>query len=192
MTTVAALDIEKLSALGKDIGLSGQDLLVFIKTERDELKKQRDEERKIRAEEREDEREKREIEKAKLDTEKAKLDADQARLDADKEKLQTQMEFERQKAEDERNFIREQAEEAEKRKESAHRRNRESRAQREHDSDIEMDEYTAGGYFQNENPGTGGSRGGSRIHPRYIASKIPKLPKFDEHKDNIDAYLMRF
>ena len=39
------LEVEKLTALGKEIGLAGKDLLEFVKDEREHLKKQRDIER---------------------------------------------------------------------------------------------------------------------------------------------------
>ena len=46
------LEVEKLTALDKEIGLAGKDLLEFVKDERQHLKKQRDIERAGRAEER--------------------------------------------------------------------------------------------------------------------------------------------
>ena len=62
MALCSQLEIEKLTALGKDLGLQGQELFDLIKAERAELKAQRDEERAARAIERETEKEKREHE----------------------------------------------------------------------------------------------------------------------------------
>ena len=76
MALSSQLEIEKLTALGKDLGLQGQELFDFIKAERAEIKAQRDEERAARAIEREAEKEKREHElrmrKQELDFEREK------------------------------------------------------------------------------------------------------------------------
>ena len=53
MASPGHLEIEKLTELGKSIGLTGQELLDFVKEERAVLKEQRDAERAARAEERE-------------------------------------------------------------------------------------------------------------------------------------------
>ena len=93
MASPGHLEIEKLTELGKSIGLTGQELLDFVKEGRAVLKEQRDAERAARAEEREAKEREREKEREAREQEAAK-----DRLDA-KEMLQMKIRIEREKAE---------------------------------------------------------------------------------------------
>ena len=189
MATVSAIEIEKITAQGKEVGLTGQDLLVFIKDERAELRKQRDEEREIRAAEREAEKEKREDEKQKRDDEKQKRDDE-------KERRENEMAFEREKAETEREFLREQAAAEERRKEVEHKRKIDEYKfrQQEADNKLSREQQSIDKQMQLEESKIrrGESNDSQNVQARRVKAKVPRLPCFDENKDNIDAYLNRF
>ena len=176
----AAMEIEKLTSLGEQAGLAGAALLDFVKVERIELKQQRDEEREIRVADRAAEREKLEVEKAKIiserenrELEKEKLQLEKDRIEAQERLCQQQFEFDKQKAQAERDFVREQADEEEKRRQIAHERRKDN----DETNRSRSSSYESQGHGRNNNT---------------IKSKVPKLPTFDERKDNIDAYLIRF
>ena len=114
------LEIEKLTTLGKEIGLKGKDLIDFIDKHRLIIKEERDEERRIRAEERE-----RRLEE----------------VDYEERLLEKQIALEEQKL------------------------------------------RTAQAMKDTKHSGT---------VPDHSFTKAPKLPAFDESRDNIDAYILRF
>ena len=184
MALSSQLEIEKLTALGKDLGLQGQELFDFIKAERAEIKAQRDEERAARAIEREAEKEKREHEQRMRKQE----------LDFEREKQQ----YEIQRANEERDFKREQAAKEEAHKELEYKRSLDefkrkekqaddalSREETTLDKQIAIEEAKVRQAELNKNSKANVTKVGTR-------SKVPRLPSFDESKDNIDAYLMRF
>ena len=184
MALSSQLEIEKLTALGKDLGLQGQEFFDFIKAERAEIKAQRDEERAARAIEREAEKEKREHEQRMRKQE----------LDFEREKQQ----YEIQRANEERDFKREQAAKEEAHKELEYKRSLDefkrkekqaddalSREETTLDKQIAIEEAKVRQAELNKNSKANVTKVGTR-------SKVPRLPSFDESKDNIDAYLMRF
>lgn len=166
------MEVEKLTEIGKEIGLEGPDLLDFIRTERVECKKQRDEERAIRAAEREAEKEKREDEKDKL-----KLQHDFEREKLDITLQHSEVEERRRIEEHKRRMI-----ELDRKEQEANDSLR--REELILDKEIQRDETRI---KQDESDG-----GKDQIPYRGIKSRVPKLPTFDENKDNIDAYIIRF
>ncbi len=139
----AEFEVERLTTVGKEIGLQGKELLDFIKEERAILQKQRAEERQARSEERQ----------AKADELQAQADArahEKEILHEKHEEKEKQRQFEVQQGADRAKFSRE----SEDNDEAEPRRGR---------------------------PAT-----------RHSNAKAPKLPAFDETKDNIDVYLIRF
>ena len=182
MAMAGQLEVEKLTALGKEIGLEGQDLLEFIRTERAELKAQRDAERANRAAERE---------------------AEIARREADEKRFKDEQNFERekqqyaiQKAADERKFILDQAAAEAARKDLEFKRKMEEFKRKETEAEIALEREEKALKMQiaieeAKIKQVELNKSGSKGNPN-IRSKVPRLPNFDESKDNIDAYLIRF
>ncbi|XP_033096509.1 uncharacterized protein LOC117100801, partial [Anneissia japonica] len=93
------LEVEKLIEIGKEFGLSGKELRVFVDEERQKLNEQRDVERALRAEMREDEKRRKEIDlEIELDKKRVEADID-LKKEAEKVKiLQLQLQLEQAKA----------------------------------------------------------------------------------------------
>lgn len=181
--SVGAMEIEKLTALGEKIGLQGKDLLDFIEKERLVLKQQRDEERRARADEREAQKQEREFQKQQQEFQKQE----------DERKRQ----YEIQQAEEQRRFIREQAEVEAKRRNLEYQRSVEQFQRNEQmaDNSLLREEQSLDKQVKIEEAKVrqaelmqGSSKGSAPQHK----GRVPKLPAFDESKDNIDAYLIRF
>ena len=205
--SAGALEIERLTALGERIGLTGKELRTFIENERAEIKAQRDEERKARAEEREFLKQQVLDEAARVNEEAARVKEEAAREAArvkeEREflKQQTIAEAEREVAqkatraqEEELRRIHEKQMETMKLgyekeyKEMMHMHQLESS-----DKAVECEEKSLDKQILLEEirlkqtEVTANSTQQSRPSLR-----TPKLPGFDENKDNIDAYLIRF
>lgn len=177
------LEIEKLTSLGKEIGLKGKDLVEFITEERKLLKEQRDAERTACNEEREAERiardEEREAEhiarneerKHELELQEMKVRLEQEKGKQEQDSMQAHGQFKIQEAQAK---VLEEEKSLEKEEKLLERQ-------------ITLEEMRLKTAELNQSGGANASVQQSRPF-----SKAPRLPSFDESKDNVDAYLLRF
>ena len=157
------MELEKLIAIGESLGLKGDKLREFIDEERDRLKTERDEERANRAKERALEREEQDRIK-KLERE----DQDRIRQ-IEREDQDRIRQIERDDLE------RKQAIQADIEKGKAMQLEIQLQIERARQAQVEA----------------GGGVGGNHNNGHY-RSRAPKLPAFNQDKDDIDAYLHRF
>ena len=169
------LEVEKLTALGKEMGLAGKDLLEFVREEREHLKKQRDIERAGRAEEREaqqKERDSERIHEIAMQEKRIQFEQEKTRLEQESLKVKLQMKVEEAKV----------------------------KAVTE-DKAMAMEEELLAKQIKLEekrekiaelNAHAGANAGANANASQTKFGKVPKLPSFDENKDNVDAYLLRF
>ena len=196
MASPGHLEIEKLTELGKSIGLTGQELLDFVKEERAVLKEQRDAERAARAEEREakereaeKEREAKERDREK-EREAREQEAERDRLHA-KEMLEMKMRIEREKAEFEKESVQLHSQ---TKQEEVQFKTTESEKMLERENELLAKQLELENkrllieQMKKEN----GNNGGANQSQSKPFGKVPKLPSFNEGKDNVDVYLLRF
>ena len=165
------MDLSKLTETGEKLGLTGKELRTWIK-------EQQDADREERARQREADREKREKEKLELEAKKEKermeMEKQMVELESKREKERMQQEKERlelqAKLEQER-FEREQDRFAREKEEK----------DAEHKRQLEIMEAEA-------KLGTSSKVGKTATAP----PRAPKLPPFDDGKDDMDAYIQRF
>ncbi len=201
------LEVEKLANLGKELGLTGQDLLDFISKERAILEEQRKEERENRAAEREQKRqdEERQREQKRQDEERQREREERQR----EHKLQYE---ERQRAHEIKmeemrlNSELEKQNQAQKSDEAASRVKIEEAdnlariKDEEHSRLLEREEKLVAQQLELEMQKAANAEmmrksGGSLFGTSKTSSDGawgPKFPQFDESKDNIDAYLTRY
>jgi len=200
--------LKDLVALGKEFGYEGESLRKFIQ---EEQARERDERAKARELERELEREKRELEKkAKLEiieAEEKKIEMakqlDRERKELEREKRELEREAEERRVELEKKAKLEIIEAEEKKIEMAKQLDREKRElEREvEEKRVELEKRARLEIIEAE------ERIRQRDHERQLelatarkgehvsaSSKLtgPKLPPFDDEKDNMDSYLHRF
>ena len=181
MASPGHLEIEKLTELGKGIGLSGQELLDFVKEERAVLKEQRDAERAAQAEERAAQAEEREAKERENERDRRHA----------KEMLEMKLALEREKAEMEKQSL---ELHSKTKQEEAHIQTSES------EKVLEMQNALLAKQLELENKRLmieemkkeNDTNGGETQTKSKPFGKVPKLPAFNEGKDNIDVYLLRF
>jgi hypothetical protein len=162
------MDLMQITTIAKDLGYSGQELRDFVNTqiEKQEAKEKERIEREEKAKAKEDEKEKERIERE----EKAKAKEDEK----EKERIERdERAKEREDAKEKERIEREQ-----KYKEEEHKRILE---QKEKEIEIMKLKKSMEVERKQENQSQG-----------QIPIYRPKLPKFDEDKDDLDAYLERF
>ena len=157
--------MEKLTELGKEYGLSGAELRQFVSDEQTKERQQRQQEREEREEERRAERE-----------QKMKEMELQKQLETDAEIRRSEQRLKEQEAEHQRalELQRQKDEEVKRTKREEHQRTIELTAM-QHQQALLIAEAEKG-------------------KPIIKDTKVkgPKLPWFDEDKDNMDSYLSRF
>jgi len=165
-------NIERLTALGEKYGLSGKSLMDWVTEQQKQERAEREAARAI-------EKEKEEYEQRRIDAEHRKFEAEQRKLEAEQRKVEVALELERmaiRKAEiqkDEQNVV-----VRGKESESNSRPNRgQTDRERETDNDCQTGEENDS---DNDNHGT------------FVSKKGPRLPAFDDDKDDLDSYLFRF
>ena len=171
------LEAEKLTALGKEIGLTGKDLLEFVKDEREHLKKQRDIERAGRAEEREAQQKERDAERAHevaMQEKRIQLEQEKATLEKESLKANLQMKLE----------------EAEIKLMLRTRQWTGKRSCLKNKSSCKKKREKIAELNQNAHAGANANANANVSQTKF--GKVPKLPSFEENKDNVDAYLLRF
>ena len=213
---MAAKELKALVDIGTSLGYTGEDLKQWLNDERmriDREKEKRQEEEEKRQEEekkRQEEEKKRAFELEKL---KIEAEAERAKIEAEREKESERMKFEAEaerakieaekEKESERMKLEAEAErakiEAEKEKESERmkleaEKESESRRQEfelrklEMEHDLRMREVQVN--VEQNGSGEGGVPRSNRGHS--VAMKALKLPLFNDEKDDLDAYLVRF
>ena len=177
-------EFETLTELGKEIGLEGDALREFVTDERKKLKEERDKERDVRAAEREREKQMRaiELEEKRLEQEKELLEARQKH------------EIERQKHEREENEARRQHEkemsEAQAIEAARVEQSRMTELDKEEKTFVlqaKIADATLEAAKLESAIGTSGHEQSSKNKYKPL-----KLPKYDESKDDMDAYINRF
>ena len=164
------MELEKLIAIGESLGLKGDKLREFIDEERDRLKTERDEERANRAKERALEREEQDRIREEQDRIKKLEREDQDRIrQIEREDQDRIRQIERDDLE------RKQAIQADIEKGKAMQLEIQLQIERARQAQVEA----------------GGGVGGNHNNGHY-RSRAPKLPAFNQDKDDIDAYLHRF
>ena len=177
-------EFETLTELGKEIGLEGDALREFVTDERKKLKEERDKERDVRAAEREREKQMRatELEEKRLEQEKELLEARQKH------------EIERRKHEREENEARRQHEkemsEAQAIEAARVEQSRMTELDKEEKTFVlqaKIADATLEAAKLESAIGTSGHEQSSKNKYKPL-----KLPKYDESKDDMDAYINRF
>jgi len=168
---MAAREVKALIEVGTSLGYSGDELQQFINDERmrqdREKKNERAEKERVEKQKEMKEKEEKELEQAECDKERAEREKEQERAEREKERA---FELERIRLE------------------------QEVKVQRiRSDHEFKMAEMGAANTEQDMEPDKDGGQGDHRqIGSRATAMKAFKLPPFNEDKDDLDAYLIRF
>ena len=171
---MAAKELKALVDIGTSLGYTGEDLKQWLYDERMRVEKRQEEEKKRQEEEKREEEEKKRQEEEK----KRAFELEKLKIEAEKEKKSERMKFE---AEAERAKI-----EAEK--ESERRRQELELRKMEMEHDLRIREAQVN--VEQDGSGEGGAPRSNRGHS--VAMKALKLPLFNDEKDDLDAYLIRF
>ncbi|XP_078583228.1 uncharacterized protein LOC144865955 [Branchiostoma floridae x Branchiostoma japonicum] len=163
------VEMEKLQLEAEKLKLEAEEKEKERQVEMEKLKLEA-EKLKLEAEEKEKERQ--------VEMEKLKLEAEKLKLEAEEKEKERQVEIEKQKLEAEEKEKERQVE-IEKLKlqaEEKERERQEKEAERRHQ--LEMRQL--------------GPEGGAAAETESVRAKIPKLPAFEDGKDDLDAFLQRF
>ncbi|XP_078581557.1 uncharacterized protein LOC144864980 [Branchiostoma floridae x Branchiostoma japonicum] len=172
--------MEEYIEAGSKLGLKEEALQTYVQQalEREERAKEREMQKlKLEAEEREKERQV-EMEKLKLEAEKLKLEAEEKEKErqAEMEKLKLEAEKLKLEAEEKEKERQVEIEKLKLQAEEKERERQEKEAERRHQ--LEMKQL--------------GPEGGAAAESESVRAKIPKLPAFEDGKDDLDAFLQRF
>ena len=168
------MSLEELVNLGEKLGYEKEELREFVENERKERQKWEDREDRRRQTEREREDKIRQVEIEREDK------ARQAEIERD-ERAAARQEEKDKREHDER------ARQFEKEYQDREAERQAEREKREHE--IKRDELRANSRGGNEEMGMDG--GAERSNNNH-AARAPKLPFFDEDKDDMDSYISRF
>ncbi|XP_021346945.1 uncharacterized protein LOC110446230 [Mizuhopecten yessoensis] len=159
--------IQELTSLGEKMGLEGQALRTFVTEVQAKAREERELERRDRASEMEEKEKERQHQKELL-LEQARLEKE--REQSRKELLLEQARLEKEREQSRKELLLEQARlEREKEERSLQRAVEDRRMQ------LELQQQTPG-----------------RAAPDRVVLRGPKLPPFEDTKDNMDSYLQRF
>ena len=194
---MAAKELKALVDIGTSLGYTGEDLKQWLYDERMRVEKRQEEEKKRQEEEKKRafELEKLKIE-AKKESERMKFEAEaeRAKIEAEAErvKIEAEKESERMKLETEAQKESERMKfeaEVERAKIEAEQRRQEFELRKlELEQDLRLREVQVN--VEQNGGGEGGVLRSNRGHS--VAIKALKLPLFNDEKDDLDAYLIRF
>jgi len=170
---MAARELKALIEVGTSLGYSGDKLKQFINDER--MRQDREKENEHAEKER--------VEKQKETKEKEERELQRAEREKEIERLEREKECERAERQKERAFELERI-----------RLEKEVEVQRiRSEHEFKMAEMRAANTDQDMEPDEDGGQGDHRRNrSRVTAMKALKLPPFNEDKDDLDAYLIRF
>ena len=169
---MAAKELKAVVDLGTSLGYTGEDLKQWLNDERMRVDREKEKVEELKRQQ-EDKKRTFELEKLKIEAE-----AERAKIEAQKESERMKLEAE---AESERAKI-----EAEK--EIERRRQEFELRKMEMDHDLRLREVQVN--VEQDGGGEGGVPRSNRGHS--VAMKALKLPLFNDEKDELDAYLIRF